>query len=156
MDKMPSARHQPGQAIGVRLSPLRCGRSFGQMNIEMPAIAVPLAPDKVPEPLKAWTNWVLRGHETQRCPFLFDQPKSAADARYCVWPSRLELELGDKSGRFTQRWRIFARARVPLPGKWDRWPLDVQVDGRPAAVIGKAGRPPPRLGSVCRVSRGPP
>jgi len=31
-----------------------------------------------------------------------------------------------------------ARLRIAaLPGKPDRWPLDVQVDGRPAAVIGK-------------------
>lgn len=102
-----------------------------------PAIAVPLAPEDVPGPLKAWTDWVLRGHESQRCPFLFGQPKNEADVRSCAWPSQLELDLGDKSGRFTQRWQVFARVRVPLPGNSDRWPLDVQVDGRPAAVIGQ-------------------
>ncbi len=111
------------------------------------SIGRPLAPDEVPEPLRAWTDWVLRGHESRRCPFLSGQLGQKAPARggeapnHCVWPSQLELELGDTSGRFAQRWQIFAAARVPLPGGWNRWPLDVQVDGRPAPVIVVGAQP---------------
>jgi hypothetical protein len=105
------------------------------------AIAKPLALDEIPQPLRAWTDWVLRGHESERCPFLSGQPGQPGPtdrgnaATRCAWPSRLELDLGDESGRFSQRWQMFAAARVALPGGQNRWPLDVLVDGRPAPVV---------------------
>ncbi|HXV37871.1 MAG TPA: hypothetical protein VEC18_12015, partial [Myxococcota bacterium] len=110
------------------------------------ARAEQLALDAVPRPLAEWTDWVLRGHEEQRCPFLSRPPgpeplDRAAAQRHCAWPSQLELELGAKSGRFAQRWQIFARSRVPLPGGENRWPLDVQVDGRPAPVVVHGAQP---------------
>jgi hypothetical protein len=111
------------------------------------SVAKPLSLDEVPEPLRAWTDWVLRGHESKRCPFLSGQagqrsPVSRGGAAdRCVWPSQLELNLGDESGRFTQRWQIFAAARVPLPGGRNRWPLDVKMDGRPAPVIVVGAQP---------------
>jgi len=111
------------------------------------SLARPLALEDVPEPLRAWTNWVLRGHESERCPFLSapfpqrDPASGGENAQRCVWPSRLELDLGDQSGRFEQRWRIFAATRVPLPGGRNRWPLDVQVDGRPAPLIVVGAQP---------------
>lgn len=99
------------------------------------AVAKPLALDEVPEPLQAWTDWVLRGHESKRCPFLSAQPGRSQTIQYCAWPSRLELDLGDQDGRFTQYWRVFAAVRVPLPGGKGRWPLDVQLNGQPAPVV---------------------
>jgi hypothetical protein len=84
---------------------------------------------------------VLRGHESQRCPFLSAQPGRGEANKHCVWPSRLELDLGDQSGRFTQRLQVFAAVRVPLPGGQNRWPLDVQVDGRSAPVVVVGQRP---------------
>jgi hypothetical protein len=107
-----------------------------------PAAAEPLARDDVPEPLAPWVDWVLRGHEESGCPFLNALP----DRRACVWPSRLDLELGDGEGRFTQEWWVHHESDVPLPGDARRWPEDVRTDGKPAAVIEVDGRPSVRLG----------
>jgi hypothetical protein len=106
-----------------------------------PAAGKPLALDEVPEPLQAWTEWVLRGHEPQRCPFFSIQPGRGNSTKHCSWPSHLELDLGDRSGRFTQQWQVFAAVRVPLPGGEDRWPLDVKVGDQPAPVVIVGKRP---------------
>ena len=105
------------------------------------ASAEPLAPERVPEPLRPWIDWVLHGHEAERCPFL----QGASGSRECVWPARLELALGARQGSFVQRWRAYVDAWVPLPGDAKHWPQAVQVDGRPAPVIEYAGRPSVRL-----------
>ena len=125
------------------LSRLRSARAVGLLGACLAAIASaePLAPERVPEPLRPWVDWVLSGHEAERCPFL----NGGADSRECVWPARLELALGARQGSFVQRWRVYADAWVPLPGDAKHWPQAVQVDGRPAAVIESAGRPSVRL-----------
>ena len=101
----------------------------------------PLAPERVPEPLRPWIDWALLGHEAERCPFLHGSPGSPE----CVWPARLELALGARQGSFVQRWRVHADAWVPLPGDAKLWPQAVQVDGRPAPVVERQGRPSVRL-----------
>ena len=105
------------------------------------ASAEPLAPERVPEPLRPWIDWVQHGHEAERCPFL----QGASGSRECAWPARLELALGARQGSFVQRWRAYVDAWVPLPGDAKHWPQAVQVDGRPAPVIEYAGRPSVRL-----------
>jgi hypothetical protein len=102
--------------------------------------AEPLAPRDVSEPLAPWVDWVLRGHEEERCPFLDGSGK-----RECLWPALLELELEERSGRFAQHWQVHRDARVPLPGDARRWPEDVRVDGAPAAVVALGERPSVRL-----------
>src|SRR5258706_13952809 len=94
------------------------------------AVAEPLPREQVPEPLRPWVDWVLRGHEGDTCPFF----ENAGDRRQCAWPSRLSLDLDENSGRLTQQWRIYRDAWVPLPGDATRWPQDVRVDGKPAAA----------------------
>lgn len=103
--------------------------------------ADPLDPEDVPPPLAPWVDWVLRGHEAERCSLLSgpDQP------RVCAWPTRLSLTLGESSGRFRQAWEVERRMAVPLPGDVRHWPQDVTVDGRPAPVTTVGGRPGVRL-----------
>jgi len=118
-----------------------------------PAAAGPLAPSEVPEPLKPWVDWVLRGHEAERCPFL----NGVRESRTCSWPARLELELGDRSGSFTQHWLVYDETLVPLPGDAKRWPQDVRANDRPVAVISVAalqGGPGVRLGPGSHVLTG--
>jgi hypothetical protein len=91
--------------------------------------------------LRPWVDWALLGQETERCPFLHGAPGSPE----CVWPARLDLALGAREGSFVQRWRVHAEAWVPLPGDAKTWPQAVQVDGRPAPVIDRGGRPSVRL-----------
>lgn len=104
--------------------------------------AGPLPREQVPEPLRPWIDWVLRGHEEEQCPFL----QGAGDRRRCAWPSRLVLELDEKSGRLAQQWRIDREDWVALPGDALRWPQDVRVDGKPATVVLRDGAPAVRLG----------
>jgi hypothetical protein len=105
-----------------------------------PAAAEPLAPREVPEPLQPWVDWVLRGHEAERCPFL-----DGGELRVCAWPARLEIEIDDRAGRFVQIWEVHGEAQVPLPGDAKRWPQEVTLDGAAAPVIASGERPSVRL-----------
>ena len=107
---------------------LLCGRSRA---------AEPLRPEGVPAPLKPWTQWVLDGKEEALCPTLQDH----GDDQRCVWPSRLELRIDEKGGNFTQIWHLDARSFVPLPGDAQRWPAEVQADGKRAVVSSDSGAP---------------
>ena len=103
------------------------------------ASAEPLDPEDVPEPLRPWIDWVLRGHESARCPGLV-----GSGARHCVWPSRLELELGPSAARFSQHLLAAIAAEVPLPGAAGSpttWPEAVRVDGRAVPILERRGRP---------------
>ena len=95
----------------------------------------------VPEPLKAWVPWALDEKPDAACPHLFNQD----EARLCAWPGILELKADDQSGAFVQRWRVYRESWVELPGDARHWPQEVQVDGKPAAVIGRGGAPMVRL-----------
>ena len=108
-----------------------------------PAAAEPLARAEVPEPLRPWVDWVLRGHESETCPFLH-----ASGDRDCVWPARLELDLGAGGGSFAQEIWVGAESDVGLPGGAGEpaaWPEEVRVDGQPAPVLDRRGRPGLRL-----------
>lgn len=94
------------------------------------AKAAPLSPENVPDPLKPWIGWVLRG-DVQPCPYL----DGAEDSRICTWSSKLILAFSDKTGTFHQQWRVYQDSWIPLPGNDERWPQDVKIDNQPGAVI---------------------
>ena len=93
------------------------------------------ADPRVPAPLEPWVPWVLHGKEEALCPVI--QGGSAQ----CVWPTRVDLELGDRGGTFVQGFRVDAKRMVPLPGDARRWPQGVKVDGKDAVVLAQGGRP---------------
>ena len=95
------------------------------------ARAEPLSRDAVPEPLRPWTDWVLRGHEDQLCPMV----QNLANEHRCIWPSRLTLTVDDTSARFTQNFRVYRDTFAMLPGDSERWPLDVRIDGKSSPAI---------------------
>jgi len=107
--------------------------------------------DSLPPPLRDWQAWVLRGEEFRRCPFLASanlqpgQPIEASAFR-CIWPERLTLDVDARGGSFAQRWQVFSESWVTLPGSLEHWPLDVRVNGAPAAVVAVDGAPTLRLG----------
>ncbi len=131
---------------------MTCGRGFSVLcacllatfGLAVAVQAEALPREQVPEPLKPWIDWALRGHEQELCPY-FD---GAADRSQCAWPARLTLDLDEKSGRFTQQWRVYSDAWIPLPGDARRWPVDVRVDGKPAPAVVHDGAP------AVRVSKG--
>jgi hypothetical protein len=68
-----------------------------------------------PDSLKEWIPWVLQGEDQRDCP-LVSAPGDKSAERLCAWPGRLHLDLDKAGGLFAQRWRIYARGWVPLPG----------------------------------------
>jgi hypothetical protein len=106
------------------------------------AKAQSLAPREVPEPLRPWIGWVMRGHESELCPTLVDD----ANRHACAWPARLLLEADAGGAHFTQEWQVYAEGFVPLPGDEKSWPQEVKVDDRSASVVLHEGAPSVRLG----------
>ncbi len=100
-------------------------------------IAGPISSEDVPEPLKPWMEWVLHGHEEERCPSL----NSRGNQHRCRWPSQLQLQLTDKRGAFRFTWLMTTEAWAPLPGSIEHWPQEVQVDDQAALVAERDGRP---------------
>jgi hypothetical protein len=107
--------------------------------------ATPLRPEQIPEALKAWKAWALRGHEAALCPLV-----SGAGAEgdgdegaptLCLWPGKLELSLDARAGRFTLSARLYRTGFLPLPGDPAHWPQDVRVAGKPAPVLDHDGKP---------------
>jgi hypothetical protein len=140
-------------ALVVPLSLTPLAASAGGSD-EGKALTGPLRPEQIPEPLRPWREWVLRGHERAACPILVGgNPSEEADAandedeqaggnrRACVWPGRLELQLDGKGGRFALSARLFREGFLPLPGDGERWPQSVKADGQPAVVVEHDGRP---------------
>ncbi|HSS49149.1 MAG TPA: hypothetical protein VLX28_09390, partial [Thermoanaerobaculia bacterium] len=107
----------------------------------LPLAAGPIPKDRVPAPLQPWTDWVMRGHEAEGCPFLLGADDPATADRRCAWPGRLVLDLGEKEGRFRQDWTLQVPGFVPLPGEEKHWPVELTVDGRPAAAVANDGVP---------------
>lgn len=101
------------------------------------AVAGPLPTRDVPEPLKPWIPWVLQGQEARFCPPAHDN----GGQRLCLWPSQLALDLVAEGGKFEMRVTTLAPGWVTLPGDGPRWPQDVSVDGRSAAVLDRQGFP---------------
>lgn len=99
--------------------------------------AAPLAPAAVPEPLKPWVSWVLHDDEERLCAALQGQP----DARRCLWPSRLTLNLDEQGGAFGLHVQADQAGWARLPGDGARWPREVSVDGKPALLASREGAP---------------
>ena len=90
----------------------------------------------VPPSLRPWVAWVLDSEEAKRarCP-----PHVGESETVCVWPSRLALQIGERTGAFKQEWTIFKEGFVALPGNKEHWPRDVKVDGRAAPTVDHGG-----------------
>src|SRR6267378_8112776 len=105
--------------------------------------AAELRESEVPAPLRSWIPWVLQDHETIAC------PASYGDANHheCVWPTRLQLDLNNKGGRFSFDVEVFAPDSVVLlPGQTEAWPQSVRANGAAVAMTAIDGRPALQLG----------
>ncbi len=105
------------------------------ISTQTPAAA--LKPEQVPEPLKPWTDWVLKGSEDRICPFLYNSFKQ----KRCAWPSRLTIKLNQREGSFSIDWKVFTESRIQLPGSNKHWPMNITVNQQPAVVMEKNGKP---------------
>jgi hypothetical protein len=104
-----------------------------------------LAAAAVPEPLKPWQDWVLRGEEFRACPFLAMRQPGVQSSHRCAWPGALALDLNATGGQFRQSWQVYAESWIVLPGNLEHWPRDVQIDGNAAPVVARDGLPQLRI-----------
>ena len=95
----------------------------------------------VPKELEGWQSWVLQDEPFLRCPFFANTDGSQKANRVCALPGRLDLELTQSGGRFTQGWITYSEGWIPLPGNNDNWPGGVALNGAPAAVVSRDGIP---------------
>ncbi|HNS26483.1 MAG TPA: hypothetical protein PKN91_00025 [Steroidobacteraceae bacterium] len=111
------------------------------------ATQVQAADPHVPAALQDWRGWVLTGEEHRACARLASPGVAAGsrEARSCVWPGRLVLDVGARGGEFRQAWQVEADSWVALPGNADQWPRDVTIDGRRGAIVARNGIPHARL-----------
>jgi hypothetical protein len=90
-----------------------------------------------PQPLEAWKDWVLYGNERFFCPSLFDD----GDARQCLWPEVLKIDVDGRTGRFSHKWTALVDDWLPLPGSKQMWPGQVTLDGQSVPVLLHNGGP---------------
>jgi hypothetical protein len=106
--------------------------SFG---ISSPSFAEPL--ETVPEPLRPWVGWVLHDVPDHACPPQYN----SAGSKHCVWAGRLELQLGNAGGTFSQTVKAYRKTWYALPGEAGMWPQNVTLDGAAAAVVPRENEP---------------
>ncbi|MBK1704096.1 hypothetical protein CKO40_05925 [Halochromatium glycolicum] len=98
-------------------------------------------PAAIPAPLEPWVDWVLEDDDERACSL----DGAGAGERVCAWPGVLRLDLDTDGGQFEQEWTLQAEHWVPLPGGIGQWPQQVSIDGEPAAVVERDGRPSVRV-----------
>lgn len=123
--------------------PLSFGSWIGALlALSLSAPAPALDPAQLPAALRDWVPWVRDGHEALDCPLLVGQPPDGEGARACAWPGELQFEADAAGARFGQRWTVYARTAVPLPGNGEHWPQGVRVDALAAPVVPAADGTP--------------
>ncbi len=105
------------------------------------AFSVPADDPRIPEPLRAWQDWVLWDGDHRACPLPFNAPGKPV----CVWPSRLDVRVASAGAGFVVDVVVFHEAWMPLPGGKDLWPEFVKTDGEPVPVLVREGRPAVKL-----------
>lgn len=99
-----------------------------------PAAAADNDVKDLPPQLRPWVDWVLAGESGRDCPRLV-----GSNAKACVWPYALSLDVDDDGGRFLLKVRNDGeKTRVALPGDDKHWPLDVTADRKARVVEGQA------------------
>lgn len=110
----------------------------GLLLAALAAPAAPLLPAELPAAARDWLPWALQGQPPLGCP----APHDAAVPAVCVWPGRLQLDVGPRDAGFRLEVQVFgAPARVALPGEAGAWPQDVKAAGKALAVAENDGHP---------------
>ena len=104
----------------------------------------------IPSQLKPWKSWVLYGTEKFFCPNPFDN----GNEYLCVWPSRLDMNLNDVGGNFSQHYVVYSEGWIALPGNMNVWPYDLTVDGIKAPVVNRNGVPSVFMGKGSHTVKG--
>lgn len=83
--------------------------------------AAAAAEGTIPEPLKPWIPWVLRGEASCAA-------RVGADGFVCAWLARLDVRVAKDGVQFVEEVTLDDDAWVPLPGGDGAWPTSVEAD----------------------------
>lgn len=125
----------------------RAGRALFALVIAVVALPAaaqtpPLDPATVPAELRGWIDWVRHDDTRSTCPLVSGVDPLQPNGRACAWPGPLTIDAGRDGARFSQRWTLYARAAVALPGDAATWPQAVTVGGAAQPVVAcPDGRP---------------
>jgi len=111
-------------------------RLLGLLLLFTAAGAQARLPETLPPALQPWVDWVLADSPEHACPFLY-----TGSARQCAWPSRLDLDVGQTGGGFSQQWQVYSEGWLTLPGGPGQWPMQVTANGEPVAVSAQGQAP---------------
>lgn len=101
-----------------------------------------LDPAAVPTELRGWIDWVRHDDTRAACPLVSGVDPAQPNGRACAWPGPLAIDAARDGARFAQRWTLYARAAVALPGEAATWPQAVTVNGAAQPVVAcPDGRP---------------
>lgn len=101
--------------------------------------ARPIHDDAIPDVLKPWQEWVMRGQE-ERLQCVPDY--RSADTTNCAWPATLTMDLLADGGAFRQEWTVYGNdVWLQLPGEKRHWPEAVTINDKAALVVERAGLP---------------
>ncbi|HET9482794.1 MAG TPA: hypothetical protein VFO79_02455, partial [Xanthomonadales bacterium] len=100
-----------------------------------PAAAQSPDPGTLPIALRDWVDWVRKDHEYVSCPLRAEHDGADESSYACTWPGELAIDAGADGARFTQRWQVYARGKVTLPGSGDVWPQRVRANGNAVPVV---------------------
>lgn len=93
--------------------------------------------DVIPDELKPWTGWVLKGYEDRVCPRPFNQDNKFL----CDWPAELQLNIAQTQADFVQKGILYQDGWLMLPGERQYWPLEVKLGKQLLSVVEINGRP---------------
>jgi hypothetical protein len=117
----------------------RCTIVLAALLITIPSATA--ADPYVPPELDDWTPWVLHDLEELACP---RGPRN--ENAVCIWPGTLELNIGNRGGRFEQRLDSRINQMIALPGNAQSWPQRVTLDNREVPLTIVNGRPALEIG----------
>ena len=104
------------------------------LDLAANAGAQPFREADLPPALRPWAAWVRDETPDRAC-------AAVGGTAVCLWPGRLDLRLGADGGGWSLDVHADRPVDLPLPGDTQRWPQDVRLDGRPAAVTSRGGVP---------------
>jgi hypothetical protein len=95
----------------------------------------------IPPQLAEWIPWARHGLPDADAVPQYNQQ----GLRILFWPSRLKLDTAQTNAAFSFSVESFGKGWLPLPGQAGCWPEQVTINGQPAPVLERAGRPAVRL-----------
>ncbi len=92
--------------------------------------------NNIPDDLKPWVQWVLKDQPNINCPIIYNRNQNI-----CAYPGFLSIDVQETMANFEQRWDVYAKAWITLPGDNKNWPEKVSVNEKKYPVVAHNGKP---------------